>query len=262
MSSNPKITIKDANKFASQMPDGTLLNVRQYDIKDIQQMTLNEYLRKDSRVQNARQQTFWDTAVLAAATAITPAHKKELFRKGYTDDDTVMNVPATQIARKGEIMTNMIKNGEFSQGTITILKRIEVDLTISTNAATTYEKTGFISNAALTAAATHDPALTLQALKSQFKLTLLRGANGQIITSGLLEEFPISCSISGAGVGIGFVQNGPGVVNDEKLMCPEVFEGGEDFWVEIQPLADSLTIPVPVVIQVKLKTTQIFTQYR
>lgn len=263
MSSNAKVIRVKANAPGKVMADGSYVGeTRDYDISQIKAMSLREYLQRDSRVLNARQQTFWDSAYLVAATAITPSHIKQLFRKGATDDDTVMNVPSTAIPRKGFGMTNMIKNGEFSQGTLTILKRIEVDLVITQNVATTYDATGLITNAALTAAATNDPVLTLQALKSQFLLRLKRGANQQIITEGLLEEFPSSCTISGAGGGGNWAQNGPGVVNDEKLMCPEVFEGGEDFYIEIEPLNQSLTLPVPVLIQVKLKTTQIFTQYR
>jgi hypothetical protein len=263
MSNNAKVVRVKANKPGAITADGSYQGLtRDYDIAEIRGMTLREYLQKDSRILNARQQTFWDTAVLAPAVAVTPQHVKELFRKGYTDDDTIMNVPATQIPRKGFVMTNMIKNGEFAQGTLTILKRIEVDLVIFQNVATTYLNTAFPSNTALTAAATNDPLLTIQTLKSQFLLRLKRGANNQVITEGLLEEFPSTCTISGAGGGGNWAQNGPGVVNDEKLMSPEVFEGGEDFFIEIVPLNDSVTFVIPIQIQVKLKTTQIFTQYR
>jgi hypothetical protein len=258
-----KAILVKAGKNVSQAPTGAWLgDVREHDISAIKGMTLAEYGRMDKRVLNAQQKTFWDSAVIKPAVDLTNAHIKQLFLQGSKDSDSIWNEPATAIVKKGEIMTNMQKNGTFPEGTLTILKRIEVDLTIHSSAATSYTNVGFINNATAVAVATHDPSLVFHALKSQIMLSLYRGANKQLICEGLLEEFPISCSATGAGSNSFFIQNGPGVVNDEKLMFPEVFEGGEDFWVELRPLNDALRIPVAAVVVVKLKTTQVFTVYR
>lgn len=244
-------------------PNGAWLgDVRTHDINAIRGMTLREYGRMDSRVLNAQQKTFWDTAIIKPGVDLLKGNIKELFRKGYTEDDALWNEPATKVTPKGEIMTNMLKQGTFPEGTLTIVKRIEVDLKLTSSQATSYTNTGFINNATAAAAATNDPSLIYVALSSQIMLSLYRGANKQLICEGLLEEFPISCSATGAGSNSFFIQNGPGVVNEEKLMFPEIFEGGEDFWIELRPLNDAVRVPVPVLIQVKLKTTQVFTVYR
>lgn len=258
-----KIQVKAPRGKVVKAPNGVWVgDIREHNIEDIQGMILADYLRMDKRVLNAQQKTFWDAAILAPNKDLTQLHVKELFRHGYTDEDTVWNDPTTEIQQKGEIMTNMIKDGEFPQGTLTILKRIEVDIDLSSSGAAAYTNVGFVADATANNVANYDPALLFNALKKQVMLTLKRGANKQIICEGLLEEFPITCSASGAGSGAFFIQNGPGVVNDEKLMFPEIFEGGEDFWIELKPLNEKFKTPVPVVVMVKLKTTQVFTVYR
>jgi hypothetical protein len=260
---NKAVQVKTGKNLVKAANGAWIGDVREIDIEQIQGMLLSEYLRMDKRILNAQQKTFWDNAVLKPGVAVGAEREiKELFKRGYSDEDFVWNNAATKIEPKTELVTNMEKNGEFPQGTLTILKRIEVDLNLIGTGATSYKHLAFPLDATSAAVANYDPSLVFHALKNSIMLSLYRGANKQLIVTGKLEEFPLSCAASGAGSNSFFIQNGPGVMNDEKLMFPEVFEGGEDFWIELKTLNEGLILPVPVAIEVKLKTTQVFTVYR
>ncbi|MDM7920997.1 MAG: hypothetical protein QUS14_01755, partial [Pyrinomonadaceae bacterium] len=74
------------------------------DPKDIAAMPLAQYHSMAGNFVNAQSACYYDTAVYAAASAITPAKIARLFVKGKGQDSAVVN-SGTAIAEKGEFMT-------------------------------------------------------------------------------------------------------------------------------------------------------------
>lgn len=244
MPTQPEVLIKVAE------PTGNDSGIRAYNLEQIAQMPLPEYLRKDNKILYWRNQVFHDTAIIAPGVAITPQHIKRLFVKGKNESDTVMNSGAA-IAQKGEFMTNMETNGEFPHDSTAICYSIEVDWQFTT-AQPSAISLGQIQNASTAAVANYSASVCNAAIRRQFQLRLVRGEQSK--HKGFLYEFPTRFGSTGAFGGTdGFIQNNSFASDTfSKLDRPEVFEGDSRFSFELVPLADTLTMPVWTIITVMI----------
>jgi len=217
--------------------------------KDVSKMPLAQYFQMQGNFVNTQAAVYYDTAVYAAAAAITPAKIAKLFTKGKAQDSSVVNT-GTVIAEKGEYMTNMISDGEFEGGTTFLLEQIAVDIFLTGEPAT-YGTRGDISNPAHVAQATYSAPNHYQAIARQMELVYMR--NEEVKLRGLLREFPspfIATGAFGSSLG-GFIQNGY-MRTWNKLSRVPVLQSEDKFSIEIRPITDSWTPTVPFNLTVNL----------
>lgn len=225
--------------------------------REVSAMPLAQYYQMAGSFVNTQSAVYYDTAVFAAGTAITPSTVGKLFTKGKNQDTSVVNT-GTAIAEKGEALTNMISDGEFEGGTTFLLEQIAVDFLITSEPAT-YGTKGEITNPAHVAAATFSAANHYLAISRQMELVYLR--NEEIKLRGLLCEFPSPFVASGAfGSSLGgFIQNG--YANTwNKLSRVPVLQSEDKFSFEIRPITASWTPAVAFQLRVMLigKTIKTF----
>lgn len=217
--------------------------------KDISSLPLAQYFTMAGSFVNAQSACYYDTAVFAAGTPITPSTVAKLFTKGKSQDSNVVNTGAV-IAEKGEFMTNMISDGEFEGGTTFILEQIAVDVFL-TSEPCTYGTRGDITNPAHVAAATFSAPNHYLAISTQMELQYLR--NEEVKLRGLLREFPSPFLASGAfGSSLGgFIQNGYSNTWNKLSRVP-VLQSEDKFSFEIRPLTSTWTPAVAFGLRVNL----------
>jgi hypothetical protein len=238
-------------------PAGVPDSVGVVSIEEIQKMTMAEFLSFEGQLMNVRRRKRRDLAIFEGNTAITPAHAKQVFRKGVGDEDT----PATSNVSfvKTRAHTNMNRGGSFGEGSLTVITAIEAYIALTAMKATTYTN-GIVTNPLGVAPANYDPALLLKTIAQQFEVGFYRGET--LIIDGLVEEFPQVNGFSGfAGASPGaLVQNA--LLPNNYLNNPQSLKDDEDFHVQITPLAalDLTTatgLNVPFNVGVKLSTIEV-----
>jgi hypothetical protein len=222
---------------------------------EIMNMTSQEFLNFKGRLANVRHRTRFDTAVWEAAI-ITPAMVATIFRKGvgqtdkYASSDTTFN--------KTRAHTNMTRNGEFPQGSLVIVADVIARKAFTSGVPTTVVN-GVITNPRATFPAYLDPALALQVWTENVEMAYREDDVDKVADT--LNRFPQNDGMSGA---IGASQGG---IMQNVMMprfglhSPRVLDGGDDFSVEIRPLANfdaSVTGINQVIIQrVELETVEV-----
>lgn len=216
---------------------------QELDPRAISAMPLAQYYSMAGNFVNTQSAVYYDTAVYAAATAITPSHVGRLFQRGKSQPDRVINT-GTNIPEKGALLTNMISDGEFEGGTTFLLEQIAIDFILTAEPATTYGTRGDISNPVHAASATYSAANHYMAISRQFEVVYLRNEEPKV--RGLLCEFPSPFVASGAfGSSLGgFIQNGYSRTWNKLSRVP-VLQSEDKFSIEIRPVGDSFTPTVP-----------------
>ncbi len=226
--------------------------------EEIMRMSMPEFLQFQNRLVSVRHRTRYDLAVWEKVI-ITQEMAKAIFRKGVGQED---NYASSDIRfTKTRAHTNMMRNGEFDQGSLAIITDISAKMSIYPSLPTTQDK-GLITNCKATFPAYIDPALILGVWKEQTEVAYKEGDSE--IFKGLVSEFPQNDGISG------FVgANGGGVAQNvlmaqANLANPRVLHGGEDFSVDVRPLAAfdataATGINQQVVQKIELKTIELVT---
>lgn len=202
---------------------------------EIMNMTMPEFLAFQERLVRVRRRVRYDTAVYEKVN-VTPQMVHTLFRKGLGQTEKYATSDNTYT--KTRFNTNMTRNGEFEQGSLTIIYDISAPQAFTAGEATARAANGAIINPKATFSANNDPALNLKAVQEQFELVYKEGDSEDGIFRGLIKEFSQNNGQSGflgSSVG-GVAQN---VLWETKpLDNPRVLEGGEDFSIDLRPLAD------------------------
>jgi hypothetical protein len=248
-----------AINFTKQVtPPGTANIIGQISLDEIADMPMPEFLQLESRLMNVRKRKRRDVAVYEKNTAITTAMTKEIFRKGVGADESFATSATEYI--KNRWHTNMPRGGDFGEGSVTIVKSLEVFISTFALVPTTFVGGAATNLLGLAALTLYDPGLVEATLVKWAEIGFYRGET--LIVDGLAEEFPAQDVVSGvAGAAVGALfQNGglPG----KPLENPEVLVDNEDFHVLVSPLhaldmtsATGLNLPINVF--VKLSTTEL-----
>lgn len=226
-------------------------------LAEIEQMPIQDYLELDGRLLYVRRRTRFDTAVIDANYALPAGAEKELFRKGKGEEDQTFN--GVEFVKNGA-HCNVPRKGEFSQGTINIVKALLVDVPFFASKPTTMAA-GIITNAKGTApAANYDPAIAAYALLNNMEVTL-QIADEERPVSGRLIDFANPHQLAGlAGAAVGGIFQNSAI--GRQLDNPQVIEGGLDFFVKLEALAayDNTTatgVDRETAIRVSLATTEV-----
>lgn len=239
------------DNIPAQIADPVTGRIREIDPQALSKLTLAQYYRDVAgNIVNAQSACYYDTAVIIAGTAVTPANKKALFTKGKSQDDTVMNT-GTAIPEKGEFLTNMFTDGEFEGGTTFILEQICVDLCLTESIATTYGTRGEITAPNYTASVVISPGNNMMAYTENLELQYLR--NEDVKLRSLLRYWPSPFGWSGALgiVGGGFIQNGYHNTFNQ-LASPVVLQSEDRFSFVINPIVATFTPTMSAKIRVCL----------
>jgi hypothetical protein len=233
---------------ATGVNPGNPSGLSELDPKAISSMPLAQYYTMQNNFVNTQAAVYYDTAVYAAGTAITPQHVAKLFTKGKNQGTSVVQT-GTAIAEKGAFMTNMIGDGEFEGGVTFLLEQIVADIWLNGERVTTVGTKGDIQVPTVSPLATYSASAHIGALRDQFELVYLRNEEPKL--RGTLAEFPSPFIVSGAfGSSLGgFVQNGF-TRTWNKLSRVPVLQSEDKFSVEIRPLSDTFTPDVPFRIKV------------
>lgn len=209
-----------------------------------------------SRATNLRTQTYYDTVRLSAGTPWTKGQSTRLFQRGREQDGKILNTGVGLV--KTDFDTNMIENGEFEGGVTVIVTAFEclcIPFPIKANGAFG----GAISDPTAAAAqpAGYSATLLELALMNQTKWTFERGSDTRE-ENGLLIDIPASSGLSASYGGQSneqLVQNTLG--HSKKLDFPKIIKSDSPFAVLIEPLADSLAMPVDISIRFRMVTKRI-----
>ena len=215
---------------------GVLMNnggqIQSLDLQSLSQLPLAQYYRYAENFVNVENVVYYDTAVFTAGTAITQAQKRQLFKRGKAEADTVVNT-GVAIAEKGEFMTNMISNGEFEGGNTFILEQIAVFAQLTSELPTTLGTRGEITAPNYTASVVISAANNLKAYLEQIHLEFRR-AEQLKLTPAPLFMWPCPFGMTGAigSPNAGFVQNGGFGI---QLARPIVLGSEDPFSFTLQP---------------------------
>jgi hypothetical protein len=236
----------------------TVEGIRELRLDELNRKPLSQYYKMADRFVNVENHVYYDTAVYGAAV-INQDHVAELFTKGQAQAGSVANTGAA-IPRKGEFLTNMVTDGEFDNSTSFLLEQIAVDITLSSERATT-KTNGAIIDPTNNALATLSAPNHYLAISRQFALRFRRSE--QVMVSGLLFEFPspfVASGAFGASLG-GFVQNGFSIPGWNKLSEIHALQSNDRFAVDIEPVVSGFTPQVPFEIRVMFIGKRIQTLY-
>lgn len=233
-------------------------------VKELIGMDPQEFLVFKDRLVNVRDTVKYDMAIFEKVASITPQHKMEIFRKGegqsekYATSDTTYN--------KTLFNTNIPRDGQVPAGGLWIIYDIAAPIRFVAGTPTTQAANGAITNAKVSAfSAYNDFALALDAWVNQTQLKYTEGSSEDAVVKGLIKDFPANSGqvgFAGSSVG-GIAQNA--MIPNVALRTPRVLEGGEEFAVEIAPLADFDTssgsgINQMIVQKVELKVIELIRQ--
>ncbi len=229
----------------------------------VRDMTLPEFIEFQGRLLNLEKRRRYDTAHYKSSIAITPAHTKSLFRTGVNEVDAWANDDSDPI-RKTLAHTNMPRKGEWQPGEVAIIHRIEAVSTITAGKPAA-SNDGIVSDPAVTAFPTNiDVFLMQQTIGNQFGLRMVRG-NKQTVAEGRVVDFPQASGISGVGgAAPGAFSQNMAFAQENLLVKPQVIEGKEDFEIQLEPLAPSLSMVAAardIRIEVRLSTWEFIRFY-
>jgi hypothetical protein len=215
--------------FQFQNPQGGISAV---DANAIEAMSIPQFAQFQDRLVRVRRDRRHDTLLIATDTMVAAGTKKSLFRKGIGEDDNFFG--SNTEFTKSLLHTNMLRNGEFEQGDLVIIKNIEVEQPSFGGLATT-EANGAVTNAKATFPAAYDPALAVYTWLNQLAVRFKRGNTVifETLAINLSQDAGIYAAF-GANSGA-YVQNGNGT---NLMPNVQVLAGGEDFSVEVEALAN------------------------
>ncbi len=204
-----------------------------------------------NRATNLRTQVYYDTIRLAAGTPWTKGQPVKLFTRGREKDGKVANT--NTVFAKTDFDTNMVNDGEFEGNVSVIVMAFEayhIPLPVKAAAAVNGVITDPTANAAQPAG--YSATLLQLALMSQTKYTFERGTDTRE-ENGLLFDIPASSGFSasyGAQANEQLVQNSMG--HNRMLDFPKIIHSEKPFDVLIEPLSDTLAIPVDCAIRFRM----------
>ena len=241
---------------------------QEYTLEQLAGMPIATILRKGGKAVNSRFKIFYDKAVFKPTT-ITKGQTRKLFTAGVDDKDNYVNAGGGDAGwTKDEFYTNMQKDGEFPGGTrfLHLLTMVDIFLPSVKPAANGIVNGKVVNIAVNPAANTYAASLLMQALLSQFTLTLRRGGKDEAIQDGLLGDFPSSKSITGAMGAVldGFIENAPENPFTIRLQRAQVYNPNDGFNFLLAPLADSLDISAcgqDVVVKVAMAGIELTDEY-
>jgi hypothetical protein len=230
-------------------------------LDEISKMTSEEFAAIDGRLLSVRRRKRHDVACFEAVS-IAAGTNKDIFRKGIGQQDTYAT--SNTAFTKTRWHTDMARDGDFGEGSLTIIKSIEVGIATFALKGTTYTA-GAVTNPLGVAISNYDPALLEATLVKWAEINFFRGET--YIVGGQAEDFGqanIVTGVAGAAVGAIF-QNGSGL-EDGLLDNPQVFRDNEDFHVNVNALhaLDMSTgsgLFFPVNVFVKFDTTELRQNY-
>ena len=229
---------------------------------ELEGMSLPEFFTFQERLVKVRRNRRRDMAVWQANKKILPSHVGNIFRKGNGQQQSYAS-SETETYKQTKVHTNMSKDGEFEKGSLVIIYAIEVPFPVTSKAAT--QTNGVVTNPKAVFTDSFDPALLAVSWLAQGELSFWRGET-EILRS-LLEDFPAYTGLTGVlGSNQGaLIQNG----NHHMNILPNVIvlEGGDDFHVEINPLAEydmtsATGLGLEMTQQVKLHTIELVREYQ
>lgn len=232
---------------------GVLMNnngqIQSLDLQSLSQLPLAQYYRYAENFVNVENVVYYDSAVYTAGTAVTSAMKRQLFKRGKSEADTVVNT-GVAIAEKGEYMTNMISNGEFEGGNTFILEQIGVFAQLTSELPTTLGARGEITAPNYTASVVISAANNLKAYLEQIHLEFRR-AEQLKLTPAPLFMWPSPFGMTGAigSPNAGFVQNGGYGI---QLARPIVLGSEDPFSFTLQPNVATFTPTIGINIRVMM----------
>lgn len=232
-------------------------SIQEISPQSVTNLPLAQYYRMADNFVNVENVVYYDSAVYTAGTAVTQSQKKTLFRKGKSEDDTVVNT-AVAIAEKGDFLTNMISNGEFEGGTVFILEQIAVHCMLTSELPTTLGTRGEITAPNYTASVVISAANNIRAYLEQINLEYRR-AEQLKLTPAPLFMWPCPFGLTGAigSPNSGFIQNGGFGI---QLSRPIVLASEDPFSFTLQPTVATFTPTIGAIIRVCLlgKTIKTF----
>ncbi|HEX9961137.1 MAG TPA: hypothetical protein VGB00_09410 [Pyrinomonadaceae bacterium] len=231
-------------------------------LADIEKMEMPEFIAFEGRLLSMRRERRYDVAIWEDNTTILPAHFKEMFRTGVNQKDTYATSDTEFL--KSLIHTNMERKGEFAAGSIVIVKNVEAEF-YCTGGTPTTQLAGVVTNAKASFPSYIAPAMLTKVWNRQTYLEFKRGKD--TVVEGLLENFPTKTGLTGA-IGANsdaIVQN---VLYSLPLMPnPQTFTDGQDFYVNVKPLAASFDntnatgVGQELVVKVTLETLELNPRY-
>lgn len=231
MKSNQPVILRDPNTGG----------FKELSLQEVSELPLAQWQMLSGNLVNVQSAMYYDTAYIIAGTAVTPSNRKALFAKGKSQSDTIMNSGAA-IANKGELMTNMITDGEFEGGTTFILEQIAIDLVLTSELPTTLDGRGGITAPNYVASVVISAANNFRCYAEQIEAQWVRDEN--ILLRAPIRYWPSPVGYSGAfgSPNSGFIQNGPGAgFSIGKLSRPVVLNSEDRFNVVLNPIVDTFT---------------------
>ncbi len=242
---NILIPTRDRAKFPLGLRPVSLATVA----KTPMSSAIDRYLE---RATNLRTQVYYDTVRLAAGTPWAKGQTIKLFSRGREQDGKVANTGA--VFTKSDFDTNMVGAGGEFEGNVSVIvmafEAMHIPLPVKAAAAVNGMITDPTANA--TQPAGYSATLLELALMTQTKYTFERGTDTRE-ENGLLIDIPSSSGLSGsfaAQANEVLVQNTMG--HNRMLDFPKVVHSEKPFDVLIEPLADTLAIPVDCAIRFRM----------
>lgn len=199
-------------------------------IEEIKRMDINEFYRFKDRLTSLRENVRYDTRIYNSGTAVTSDQLATFFVAGIGDQDVVVNVPATSYTKQ-RFHTNMLKGGQFGEGSLTIVYGIEYSFSLSALKGTTYTNAsayGANTNPLGVDIALFDPALMVKDWNNQTELQFWRDED--VIVKNKTKYFPENGGISGfMGSNEGGIAQNSNFGYQELLNNPQVFRNDENF---------------------------------
>jgi hypothetical protein len=225
---------------------------------EIEQMTAEEFAMLDGRLVNVRRRKRRDIILFEDDVDIEPSMEKEIFRVGIGREDTYAT--SNNTFKKTRYHTNMSRNGDFGEKSLTIVKAIEFCFAATALQPTTVAD-GAPTNPKGAAISNYDPALFALTILQGLEIGFYRGET--LIIDGQAIEFQQGNLLSGvAGAAVGAIFQNGGFGDVKQLENPQVLEDDEDFHVLVSPLHDIVNsnasgIGIPFGAFVKLHTTEV-----